>query len=334
MGIGRIVGVLRVALVVALLGATVRGTLVLPLHAWDVRLPVFGVGMLVAAPGWALLALAARARGAPWGWLVVAAARGASAAVWLSLTGEVIVGSLVEAIGGPTGPPGPAAEGLPSAIVAPLAEEPTKLLGVWIVVAAARRARAPASVALGAAIGGLVGLFFGVAEAAHHLGVIVGELGVVDLQGAFLIDWRFVQLFAEQQLVHKLFFFGLTNHALVSALAGAGLALLIQRRWRAGMVCLGAALLAHGVVNAIGVPITQFLIEVLVLGAGPIPRGVIPLLLGGWLAALGTFLVTEGWAAILLLRVLRGRSGARADPGPARPDASAGDAERANLSPL
>jgi len=44
-----------------------------------------------------------------------------------------------------------------------------------------------------------------------------------------------------------------------------------------------------------------------VLGAGPIPQGVVPLLVAGWLAALATFLVAEGWAAVLLIRILRGR---------------------------
>lgn len=304
-GVARVIAVLRAALLVALLTATAFGTLISALHFRDVRLPVLAVGILATAPGWVLLVLAARGRGAPWGWLAFAAGWGAFAAAWIALTAEVILGSISEAIGrAAEGLGRTVAEAAPAAIIAPLAEEPAKLLGVWIAFSAARRAGAAASLGLGAAIGGLVGLAFGVAEVAHHLGVVVNELGAFDLSGTFLVDWRLIHQIAEQEAVHKFFLAGLTNHALFSALAGAGLGLFAQRRRRLAVTCLVAAFAAHALLNAVGPLITERVIETVVEALGGVPaRGLAPLLVG-WLAGLGAFLVAEGWAAVLLIRIL------------------------------
>ena len=311
---------IRAAVLIAIVVATATGTLVSAMHFGDVRLPMFGIAVLVSSPGWVLLGLAARARGAPWPWLGFAFAWGAFAAAWLASPVEVIVAPLSVDIArafevfGPT-----AAEAAPSAVVAPLVEEPAKLLGTWIVFSAARRAGAAPSVALGAAIGGLVGIGFGVAEVAHHLGFIVGELGYIDLSGEFVVEWPLIQLIAQQQLLHKFFLVGLTNHALFSALAGAGLVLFAQRRRRLAVACFVAALAAHALLNSVGVQVTQVLGEALVELFGPLQPGAISSMLAGWLVALAAFVVAEGWAAVLLVRILRRRDPLEAPRGPAAP---------------
>ena len=299
---------------------TANGTLVSTLHFADVRLPMFGIAVLVTSPGWVLLGLAARARGAPWPWLAFAFAWGAFVAAGLASIIEGMAAPLSVDIArtfeflGRT-----AAEAAPSAVVAPLVEEPAKLLGIWIVFSAACRAGAVPSVALGAAIGGLVGIGFGVAEVAHHLGVIVSELGHIDLSGEFMVDWPLVQLIAQQQLLHKFFLVGLTNHALFSALAGAGLALFAQRRRGLAVACFVASLAAHALLNSVGVQVTQVLGEALVGLFGPLEPGAIPSMLAGWLVALAAFVVAEGWAAVLLVRILRRREPLEAPRGPAAP---------------
>jgi RsiW-degrading membrane proteinase PrsW (M82 family) len=295
---------LRAGILVSFLVATAYGTFFHPLHFSDVLLPVAVIATLATAPGWVLLGLAARARGAPWGWLAFAAAWGAFAAAWMAMAGEALLEPMSADIGRAAEVFGrTVADAAPVAVIAPLVEEPAKLLGVWIAFAAARRSGAVASVALGAAIGGLVGLAFGVAEVAHHTGVFVSEVGAVDVSGVFVIDWRLVELVAEQEIAHKFVLAGLTNHALFSALAGAGLALLVLRRRRLAVVCFVTALGAHVLVNSVGSPITEFLVKALAAGPGPLPP--VPLLLTFWLAGLGAFVVAEGWAAVLLVRFLR-----------------------------
>jgi hypothetical protein len=311
---------LRASILVLILVSTAWGTLVAPLHAWDVRLPIFAIAILATSPGWVLLLLAARGRGASWPWLAFALAWGASAAVWIALTGERLMEQVSVEIAravhflGPT-----VVEAAPSTVVAPIVEEPAKLLGIWIGFAATRRAGAAPSVALGAAIGGLVGIGFGVAEVAHHLGVIVSELGHIDLAGEFMVDWSLIQLIAQQQLLHKFFLAGLTNHALFSALAGAGLALFAQRRRGLAVACFVAALAAHALLNSVGVQVTQVLGEALVEQFGPLQPGAIPSMLAGWLVALAAFVVAEGWAAVLLVWILRRREPLEAPTRPAVP---------------
>jgi hypothetical protein len=297
---------LRAVILIALVVGAAFGTLVSRLHFADVRLPVLGIAVLASSPGWVLLALAARARGAPWAWLAFAVAWGAFPAVWIALVASGILEPVAVEISRAVAMMGPAVtEAAPSVVLPPLVEEPAKLAGVWIAFAAARRARAVPSVALGAAIGGLVGLGFGVAEAAHHLGLIVSELGFIDVDGAFVIDWGLIQRIAEQEFARRFFLAGLTNHAVFSALAGAGLALFALRRRRLALLCFVVALAAHGAGNAVGGPISTRLMELFLLGDGPIPSGVVPLLVAGWLSALGSFIVAEGWAALILVRILR-----------------------------
>jgi len=180
----------------------------------EVRLPVLLAGVLASSPGWLILVFAARGRGAAGRWLAVAAAWGALVAPWLSIVMETIAGNLADSA------PATAA----GAIVAPLVEEPLKGIGVLISLAGMRRSGTAVGAALGAAVGGLAGLAFGVVEASHHVGAFAGELGYVDLSGVFVLDMDAVWHLAEIQLVQTEFFFGLTNHALFSALAGVGIA--------------------------------------------------------------------------------------------------------------
>jgi len=282
---------LRAAILVLAVVVTANVTLVSRLHFADVRLPMFAIGILVSSPGWVLLGLAARGRGAPWPWIAFAVTWGAFVAAFLA--------SSIEGLAAPLS--------ADSAIVAPLVEEPAKLLGIWIVLSAARRAGAVPSVALGAAMGGLVGIGFGVAEVAHHLGVVVSELGYIDLGGEFVVDWPLIQLIAQQQLLHKFFLVGLTNHALFSALVGAGLVLFASRRRRMAAACFVAALAAHGLVNSVGVQVTMIVAEALIDAFGPFSIGAISSMLACWLVALAAFLVAEGWAAVLLVWILRRR---------------------------
>jgi hypothetical protein len=303
---GTAIALAWIGILIAFIAATANGTLVSRLHLMDVRLPVLAVGAFVSAPGWIILVLAARGRGAPWGWLGFAAAWGVFAATWLASTAESLLQPLYAGIATAVASLGrTVVEAAPSAVIAPVAEEPAKLLGVWIVLLAARRAGARPTAALGAAIGGLVGLWFGLGEAAHHLGEFVGDLGAFDLSGRFIVDWDLVGRVAELQLVTKLFLAGLTNHALFSALAGAGLALLFQGRLGVAIGCFVAALAAHALQNSVGVTLGEGLLDGLLAGPGPLGPGDIPLMLAGWLAAFGAFLVAEGWAAVLVVYFLR-----------------------------
>ncbi|MCI0584692.1 MAG: PrsW family glutamic-type intramembrane protease [Chloroflexi bacterium] len=304
----------RVAILVVFVALTGYGTLISGRHITDYRLLAVAIAVLVTAPGWLLLAFAARARGAPWAWLAFTAGWGATAAIWLSLLAGIVLEPVTVAIGRAAESLGtPLAEAVARVGLAPLVEEPAKLLGAWIAFAAARRSGTAVTVGLGAAIGAVVGLAFGIGEAAHRIALVIGDIGFVDLGGIFVIDRALVQAIFEQEMVHRFFAFGLANHALFSGLAGAGLALLFLRRRRLAAACFVAALVAHAAANAVGGPISASIFEALVLGVGPIARGAVPALLAGWLAAAGAFIVSEGWAAVLLIRILRGR-GSRAEP--------------------
>jgi RsiW-degrading membrane proteinase PrsW (M82 family) len=152
----------RAALLAALVGLTAYSTFIVGSYnfypAQQTRQVVAALAMLATVPGWLILALAARARGAPWPWLAFAVAWGAFAAVWLALTAFALVDPVE--FGRPTVGLEPRVS---SIVVAPLIEEPAKLLGAWIALAAVRRHGATLSASLGAAIGGLVGIAFGIA---------------------------------------------------------------------------------------------------------------------------------------------------------------------------
>ena len=283
---------------------TAQATLISRLHFWDVRLQMLLGAALIAMPGWLFLVLSARARGASWRWLVVAAAWGAFAAAWLSFTGEAILEPLSSLMTSALEPLGQTIVRA-STVVAPIVEEPAKAAGVLIVLAGVRRAGVPVTVALGAAIGGLVGLAFSLAEVSHHLGEVVANIGYVDLSGKFIVDWDLIWQVAQIQLGIKLFLLGLTNHALFSALAGVGVVMAMRGRRRAAVGWFLAALLSHGLLNSIGVSVGEWLFDS--LRGRPVagqPR-LVPVLVAAWLAAAATFLVAEAWAAAILVRRLR-----------------------------
>lgn len=295
------------ALLVAFLAFTAQASLLSQRHLLDARLSVLLAAALLAAPAGLLLALAARARGAGTGWLMVAVAWGAFAAAWLSFAGEATAGSIWEPISTALVPFGAGVvREAPFAVVAPIIEEPAKAAGVAIVLTAIRQARASLGVAMGAAVGGLVGLSFGVAEMSHRIGELVNELGYIDLSGAFVVDWGLIRGVTELQFIQRFALGGLTNHTLFSALAGVGIVLALQGRWRAASGWMVASLLAHGLHNSIGVSIGESVFGEL---AGD-PRSGRPAVLPGpvaaWLAAAVSFLVAEAWAALLLVRRLRG----------------------------
>jgi hypothetical protein len=296
--------VLAAVLLVAFLAFSAQATLIGRLHFADTRLPVLLVAAAVSSVATTLLLLAARARGAPWRWLGVALAWGALAAAYLSFTGEAILANVYDAIGPALEPLGPTVlERVPATVIAPIVEEPAKAAGTLIALAGIRRAGARVTVALGAAVGALVGLWFGLAEASHHMGEVVSELGFVDLDGAFVVDWNVVWQLASVQLVFKLVLAGLSNHALFSALAGVAIVTLWLGHRHAAIGWFAAALLGHALHNSIGVVV------------GELAHGVVssldglelPMLLTFWLAALSSFVVAEGWAAVLLVRRLRRR---------------------------
>jgi hypothetical protein len=299
----------RGAILVAFVGLTAYATFVVGSYSFyparEVRQAVAALAILTTVPGWLILALAARARGAPWTWLAFALAWGAFAAVWLALFAFGLVDPVE--LGRPTVTLEPRVS---SIVAAPLIEEPAKLLGAWVALAAARRHGAAISAALGAAIGGLVGIAFGIAEVAHRIAAIVGELGVTNVSGVFEIDWRTVAQITEFEFARRFALAGLTNHALFSALAGAGLALFLTNRRRLALACFVGAIAGHAVTNAFAGQIMATVIDTLLLGIGPLPRAAIPLMLAGWLASLSAMLITEGWAALLVAGVIR-RSGAR-----------------------
>ena len=305
----------RASFLVAVVGLAAYATFVVGSYSFfparETRQVVAALAILVTVPGWLILALAARARGAPWAWLGFAVAWGAFPAVWLALTAYGLVDPVE--LGRATERLDP---GVANIVAAPLIEEPAKLLGAWIVLAAVRRHGATLSAALGAAIGGLVGIAFGIAEVAHRIAAIVGELGVTNLSGVFEIDWLTVSQLTELEFARRFVLAGLTNHALFSALAGAGLALLLMRRRGIALACLLGAIGGHAVSNAFSGAIMGGVLDGVLRAAGPSAGGVVPLMLAGWVASLSTFLVTEGWAALLLITVVRRRA-ATTEPRPA-----------------
>jgi hypothetical protein len=135
--------------------------------------------------------------------------------------------------------------------------------------------------------------------------MIVGELGVTDVSGVFVIDWRTVSQITELEFARRFVLAGLTNHALFSALAGAGLALLLVGRRRLALACLLAALGGHSVSNAVAGPIIAGVLDTVLQNVNQVTVEGVPLMLAGWLAGLSAFLVAEGWAALLLLRAVR-----------------------------
>lgn len=289
-------------LLIALLAFSAQSTLFGQRHLVDVRLPVFIVGVVAASPGWMVLLLAARARGAPWRWLAVAMAWGAFAAAFLSYTGEAIAANLLDAVGPALEPLGRGVlDRVPGIVIAPVVEEPAKAAGTLIALAGIRRAGVRLTVAMGAAVGALVGLWFGLAEVSHHMGEFVRDLGFVDLSGTFVVDWGLVWQLAIVQLTTKLVFLGLSNHALFCALAGVAIVLLWRGHRRAASGWFAAALLAHALINSVGVGVAEWTYDVVTdLGGERLS-----LILKVWLAALSSFVVAEAWAAVLLVRRLR-----------------------------
>jgi RsiW-degrading membrane proteinase PrsW (M82 family) len=303
-------------LLVAFLVLTAQATLITHQHFLDVRLPILLVGVLASAPAWLILVLAARTRGASLRWLAVAAAWGAFASAFLAFVGEDALAPLARDLMEALKPFGQDVAGaVPGTLVAPIIEEPAKAIGTLIALAGVRRA-APVGPALGAAVGGLVGLAFGIAESSHYIGEVVENVGYFDLSGVFVIDWNSVWYLAELQLVQRLFLLGLTNHALFSALAGVAIVLLLRRRWLAAFGWFLTAIAVHGLYNAIGVRVADWVFRTLVARPGE-QSGLVPDAVAAWLAAASQFTVAEAWAAVLLVRKLkrgRGRNGDRDRP--------------------
>jgi len=81
--------------------------------------------------------------------------------------------------------------------------------------------------------------------------------------------------------------------------------LLLQGRRGVAIGCFLAALAAHALLNSVGVILGEWLLNGLLAGPGPFGPGAIPLVVAAWLAALGAFLVAEGWAAVLFVYFLR-----------------------------
>ncbi|TAK01592.1 MAG: PrsW family intramembrane metalloprotease [Chloroflexota bacterium] len=307
---------LGIAALVAFVVATASGTFFGARFLAEVRAPVLLVGALVAAPALAVLVLAARARGVAWRWLAFGVAWGLFAAAWISLTFEAALEPLTVVIGSVAAPLGSeVALAAPGAVIAPVVEEPAKLIGVLVVLIAARRAGVRLTAAVGAAVGGVVGLAFGLSEGSHRIATIVLERGFVDLDGVFRIDWELIGIITQLQLIAKLFAFGFTNHALFTAIAGVGLVTLLGGRWRASLGWFAVALLAHALLNSVGVAIGERVFPA-VNGSASIavdPAARLWAFVAAWVAAAAGFLVAEGWAAVLLVRRLR-REGRAPDP--------------------
>lgn len=291
-------------LLVAFLAFAAQMSLISRLHLTDVRLPVLLLGLVIASPTIVLLVLAARGRGVPWRWLGFAIAWGLFATAWLAFFFETILANIIE-------PFAPALEAawpdvlntVPAAFFAPLVEEPVKLAGVVIVLQAVRRGGWRLGLGIGAAVGGLTGLAFSLVEVSHHTAELVNNVGYTDLAGVFVIDWNTIWTTIHAQLAQRLFLGGLSNHALFSALAAVGAVLFLRGQRRAAAGWFAASLLAHALMNSIGVTVHNTVFDSVIGGAGTPP--LVLVLVAVMLAAGATFLVAESWAAALLLRRLR-----------------------------
>lgn len=296
---------LRVAVLIVF-SALATWSLLLTQHLLDVRIPVFVLGALVASPGWVILALAARNRGVPGWWLLSGVLWAIGPAIWLSIIGH---GWLTELLIGPTRAAPPLGSFL-AVWVAPVGEETAKLVGILVVLGAARRAGARRSIALGAAIGGFIGLWFAIGEVAHHMVALVSDAGYWDLDGTFVIDPMLVRLSLETELANRFFLFGLTNHALYSALAGVAAVRMSKGTRLAGGLWFLAALAGHAAANGLGAPLGAALYASLIDVIQPVLAGDLGFVVAIGLASAIAFVVVDGWAAVLLVRALR------RDPGP------------------
>ena len=290
---------------VAFIIAAANAVLLSRSHLVDVRLPMLGLGIVLSSPGWLLLILAARLRGAPGRWLAVAAAWGFFAAPLLAFIAEDLLAPVMAAIYTALAPLGrDIAEVGPGAIIAPIVEEPAKALGVLIVLIAIRRTGTALTLGLGAAVGGLAGLGFSLTEISHRIGEVVANSGHVDLNGMFVIDWDAVWRIELLQLVNRLYVFGLSDHVIFTALAGVAIVLLGRRRWAAAGGLFLAALIGHALVNSIGVRLGEGVLGALGV-TGVRLTGVLPTLGAVWLASFFSFLVAQGGAVLLLRKVTR-----------------------------
>ncbi|HJP89371.1 MAG TPA: PrsW family glutamic-type intramembrane protease [Candidatus Limnocylindrales bacterium] len=304
---------------VAFIVATANAILFSHQHLLDVRLPMLGLGTLLSSPGWLLLLLAARNRGAPWRWLAVAIAWGLFVAAFLAYIAEDRLQPLMADIGRALMPLGERVAYLgPAAIIAPIVEEPAKAIGVLIVLLAIRRAGTMLTLGLGAALGALTGLAFSLAEISLRMGEMVANVGYIDLDGVFRIDWDNIWNAEQLQLVNRLFLFGLSDHALNSALAGVGLVQLLRGQRGSALGWFVAALACHALINSIGLTVGGWAFDTAMgVLAGP-SGGTAALLVAGWLAAVAGFLIGQAWAAIVLRRGTRRTSlPVRASPEPA-----------------
>lgn len=299
----------RVAALIILSGLATWSLLASTLHLFDVRLPVLLLSALVASPGWVILGLAVRSRGAPGWWLVFGILWAIGPAAWLSNIGD---GRLTEwatelTLAAPT------IGRFLGEWVAPVVEETAKLLGILVVLGGIRRAGARRSIALGAAIGGFIGIWFAIGEVAHHQVALVNELGYQDLDGSFVIDPVLVRLSLEAELAHRFFFLGLTNHALFSALAGVAAVRMSQGMRAKGVLWFFAAMTAHAAYNGLGAPLFGLLDGPLLALLTPVKTGDIGFVIAIGLSAAIAFVVVNGWAAALLIRALRRKPGPVAD---------------------
>ena len=292
---------LRVAALVVLSGVATWSLLASTLHLVDVRLPVFVLGALVASPGWVILGLAARNRGTPGWWLTFGVLWAVGPAAWLSNIGE---GRLTELATG-LSLTAPALHGFAADWIAPVVEETAKLLGILVVLGAAWRAGTRRSIALGAAIGGFIGLWFAIGEVAQHMVAIVNNVGYQDLDGTFVIDPTFVRLSLEAELANRFFFLGLTNHALFSALAGVAAVRASQGMRATGVLWFLVAVTAHAAYNGLGAPLVVALHAPLIALTQPHQTGDLGFMIAVGLAGAIAFVVVNGWAAVLLIRALR-----------------------------
>jgi RsiW-degrading membrane proteinase PrsW (M82 family) len=183
-------------------------------------------------------------------------------------------------------------EYLAAGFVAPVVEEPVKLLAIVLVLVFLRGEFD--GVRDGLVYGALVGLGFNIAETALY--IVQGY--VVSGQAPYL-----------DQLITRFVFLGLNGHALFSALAGGGIGLARQHahgviRLAGPVLLLGAAMFAHLVNNLV----TVLVIAVLLIAAesGPLASGFPPVDL--WAATAIAVVVTQ-FPFYLLAGALLVRSG-------------------------
>ncbi len=291
---------------VAFIVASANAVLLSQSQLVDARLPMLGLGLLMSAPGWLVIVLAARARRAPGRWLAIAGAWGLFAAPLLALIGEDRLSPLAAAIVSGLAHLGADLAGMgASTLIGPLAEEPSKALGAVIVLVAVRRAGIALTLALGAAVGALTGLGFSLMEISHRMGVAVGDAGYYDLNNVFVVDWDGLWRMGLLQLVNRMFIFGLSDHAIFTALAGVAIVLALRGRWVAAGMSFAASLVAHGLSNSAGVLAGNWLYTTVIEAAGGPRAAFATMLAAAWSAAVLGFLVSQAWAVLLLRRLTR-----------------------------